>query len=106
MNPLEKPGNQIKNSLFKNVDLSNLGRSHLEGNKDRLLGNIKLDLSMIGYSNKFVLNCNMLNTDTLNFDENKFVCEKNYPRRKRFSEILRRKHARNGRSDEGSGTTS
>ena len=33
----EEPGNQLKSSIFKNADPSNLGRSLLVGNKDHLL---------------------------------------------------------------------
>ena len=57
--------------------------------------NIKLNLSIIAsvsFSNKLMLktwNYRMLNTDTSNLDENKFVYKKNYLRRKRFSEILK-----------------
>ena len=40
----EEPGNQLKSSIFKNADPSNLGRSLLEGNKDHLLSQAKSEL--------------------------------------------------------------
>ena len=33
----EEPGDQLKSSVFRNADPSNVGRSLLEGNKDHLL---------------------------------------------------------------------
>ena len=40
----EEPGNQFKSSTFKHADPSNLGRSLLEGNKDRLLSQARSEL--------------------------------------------------------------
>ena len=39
-----EPGNQFKNSIFKNASPSNLGRSLLEGNKDHLLSQARSEL--------------------------------------------------------------
>ena len=39
----EKPGNQLKSSIFKHADPSNLGTSLLEGNKDHLLSQTRSD---------------------------------------------------------------
>ena len=40
----EEPGNQFKSSVFKNADPSNLGRSLLEGNKDHVLSQARVEL--------------------------------------------------------------
>ena len=40
----EEPGNQLKSSIFKNADPSNLGRSLIEGNKDHLLSQARSEL--------------------------------------------------------------
>ena len=39
----EEPGNQLKSSVFKNADPSNLGRSLIEGNKDHLFSQTRSD---------------------------------------------------------------
>ena len=39
----KEPGNQLKSSIFKHADPSNLGRSLVEGNKDRLLSQARSD---------------------------------------------------------------
>ena len=41
----EEPRNQFKSSVFKHADPSDLGRSHLEGNKDHLLSQAKSELT-------------------------------------------------------------
>ena len=40
----QEPGSQLKSSIFKHADPSNLGRSLLEGNKDHLLSEGKSEL--------------------------------------------------------------
>ena len=40
----EEPGNQFKNSIFKNASPSNLGRSLFEGNKEHLLSQARSEL--------------------------------------------------------------
>ena len=40
----DEPRNQFESSLFKNVDLSKLGRSLLEGNKDHLPSQARSEL--------------------------------------------------------------
>ena len=40
----EEPGNQLRSSVFKYADPSNLGRSLLEGNKDHLLSQARPEL--------------------------------------------------------------
>ena len=40
----EEPENQFKSSVFKNADPSNLGRSLLEGNKDRFLSQARAEI--------------------------------------------------------------
>ena len=40
----EENGNQLKSSIFKNADPSNLVRSLLEGNKDHLLSQARSEL--------------------------------------------------------------
>ena len=40
----EEPGNQIKSSVFKHADPSNLGRSLLEGNKNHLLSQTRSEI--------------------------------------------------------------
>ena len=40
----EERGNQFKSSVFKNADLSNVGRSLLEGNKEHLLSRARSEL--------------------------------------------------------------
>ena len=68
--------------------------------------NIKLDLSIIvsaSFSNKLMLkdwNFRTHNMDMLNLDENKSVYKKNYPWRKRFSEMGEMKRAQELRVDE------
>ena len=40
----EEPGNQFKSSVFKHADPSNLERSPLEGNKDHLLSQARVEI--------------------------------------------------------------
>ena len=89
----EEPGNQLKNSIVKNADPSNLGRSLLEGNLDNLLSQAKSELTRQEHQDGSLNNCisklqqkacatdwnyRTLNTDILNLDDNKFVHKRNY----------------------------
>ena len=94
----QEPGNQVKSSIFKNADPSNVGRSLLEGNKDHLLSQARSELMRQEPQGGSLNNCiselkdwnyRTLNTDMLSLDENKFVRKKNNLWRKRFSEILK-----------------
>ena len=40
----DEPGNQFESSMFKYADLSNMGRSLLEGDKDQLLSQARSEL--------------------------------------------------------------
>ena len=53
----EEPQKQFKGSVFKHADPSNLGRSHLEGNKDHLLGQAKSELMREEHQVESLYNC-------------------------------------------------
>ena len=54
----EEPGKQLKSSVFKNADPSNLGRSLLEGNKDHLFSQAKSELTREELQVGSLNNCN------------------------------------------------
>ena len=89
----EEPDNQFKSSVFKNADLSNLGRSLLEGNKDHVLGQARAEIMKQEHQFESRNNgiCELQHQTYaqrlelqdaqhvfLNLDENKFVYKKNY----------------------------
>ena len=53
----EEPGNQLKSSVFKNADPSNLGRSRLEGNKDHWLSHARSELMKQEHQVESLNNC-------------------------------------------------
>ena len=84
----DEPGNQFESSMFKFADPSKLGRSLLEGNKDRLLTHarsqlMKQELSTavsMSFSNKLTRkdwNYRTLIMDKLNLEESKSDYKKN-----------------------------
>ena len=98
-------GNLLMSSVFRNANPSNLRGSLLEGNKDHLLNQARSDLAKqelhveslnkcIGEPQRQTEEQRLALQDAqygfvlLNPDENKFDYNKNYLRRKRFSEKL------------------
>ena len=53
----EEPENQLKSSVFKNADPSNLGRSLLEGNQDHLLSQERFEIMKQEHQVESLNNC-------------------------------------------------
>ena len=80
-----EPGNQLKSSIFKNADPSNLGRSLVESNKDHLLSHAKSELmrqeNQVGSLNNCTFDQRLKLQDAqhgLNLVENNYTYNENY----------------------------
>ena len=118
----EEPGNKLKNSVFKNADPSNLGRSLLEGNKAHVLSQSRSELMKQKHQVGSLNNCiserqQQAYAQRLELQDAQHGYIESRREQVRLQEELSQKekvsprypnpkHARNGRNEKSSRTTS